>query len=255
MNNKAGKKKYIAVMILLFLLGGAIGFAAVMLIDKGYDFSSIFKVDSLTAGRVIAVIYAVFTLATLLAAVISLSRTGRLISSMNEEDDEAYDLIEKRLNTPALLTTVCQLAGMGLFSASCYFLMQNLKIEGIIFALIPAFVMLVSVIVVMGINSKIVDAEKKLNPEKQGSVYDMDFGRKWFGSFDEAQKQMAYKAGYHAFQTGNRLCLVLWVLTFMLQFVFRFGLMPMIIVVTMWLTMNLSYIRAAARLESGKENV
>ena len=39
MNNKAGKKKYIAVMILLFLLGGAIGFAAVMLIDKGYDFS------------------------------------------------------------------------------------------------------------------------------------------------------------------------------------------------------------------------
>ena len=40
----------------------------------------------------------------------------------------------------------------------------------------------------------VVDLEKKLNPEKKGSVFEMQFQKTWLESCDEAQKQQHHIA-------------------------------------------------------------
>ncbi len=60
----------------------------------------------------------------------------------------------------------------------------------------------------------IVDIEKKLNPEKQGNVFDFKFNEVWLSCCDEAQKLMTYQAAYKAFMDTNITCIVLYILTF-----------------------------------------
>ena len=47
---------------------------------------------------------------------------------------------------------------------------------------------LASVAVLVVLQQKIVDLERRINPEKRGSVYDMKFQKTWMDSCDEAER-------------------------------------------------------------------
>ena len=47
-----------------------------------------------------------------------------------------------------------------------------------------------------------VDFQKIMNPEKQGSVYDLRFQKKWEESCDELEKFTIYRSAYKAYSTG-----------------------------------------------------
>lgn len=67
--------------------------------------------------------------------------------------------------------------------------------------------MLVSVALVVLVQQKIVDLVRRMNPEKQVSVYDSKFQKKWYNTCDEAERAQIGQASYQAFQAANRAAL------------------------------------------------
>ncbi len=97
-----------------------------------------------------------------------------------------------------------------------------------------------------------VDLEKKLNPEKQGSVFDMKFDKKWEASSDEAQKQIMYKAAYTAFRAANMACLTAWTIAVVIQMFVKTGVFPVVCICAIWLVLNVTYSRTAMKLQKYK---
>lgn len=253
MNN--GKKKSSKSGLIFFavcaVIGGIFGFAAAKLGREG-DIRSLFKeIDGKTAGIVLLIIQAAVTVVLSAWSIASYLSSCRRVAKLTPDDYEEHDRIEEKLNTPMTLSTIVVTLGTGLFGCAEYFLLDQSKL----LAVIPAAVFLVGFAVAFILQAKLVSIEKKLNPEKRGSVWDMNFQKEWMSSCDEAQKQMIYRAGYQAFVTGNVMCSAFCMVALVGQFIFRFGIMPIIMTSLLWLGMNLSYINTAAKLERGDSTI
>jgi amino acid transporter len=229
------------------LLGAVCGFTAAKLADGG-DLSEIFDdIDGKKVGIVLMILHIVIAAGMLTVAYVLYSKASKAAKNLDPDDDEAFDRIEAMTNTPLMAANLTLVLGTGLFGCAEYFLLDS----GKWLAVISPAVFVVSIILASVLNARIVEFEKKLNPEKKGSVWESNFQKQWLDSCDEAQKQMIYKAGYEAFRVSNSLCSVLTVLVLLAQFVFKLGVMPLVVVTLVWLTMNLTYMRAAVKLEHG----
>ena len=107
----------------------------------------------------------------------------------------------------------------------------------------------VSVFLLIFAQQKLVDLARKMNPEKQGSVYDTKFRKKWLESCDEAEQKQIGQAAYKAYNVVSTACPILWAALLMLSFAFNFSpLMPTFIVCFIWLLLQVSYCLEAIRL-------
>ena len=97
------------------------------------------------------------------------------------------------------------------------------------------------------------DLTRRMNPEKQGSVYDTKFKKKWFESCDEAEQKQIGQAAYKAFNVVSTACPILWLALLVLSYAFDFELlMPTFIVCFIWLLMQVSYCLECIRLGKRK---
>ncbi|MBD5536061.1 MAG: DUF3169 family protein [Lachnospiraceae bacterium] len=90
---------------------------------------------------------------------------------------------------------------------------------------------------------------KQMNPEKQGSIYDLHFAAKWEESCDEREKLILYKAGYKAFYFGQVICIALAVISICCDLAFETGILPLVMVVAILLSMDVIYLCTGSRLE------
>lgn len=240
--------KAVALVLGLFVIGYIVG-RIVGRLTKGVEFSELFEVKNVRGvGMFLAVLQAVVVIGGLLAAYISFARTKKRANKWDGEDEEEIDAIENALNFPMITCSMVTILGTILFSCACYFLLTEPRIYDIL----PTATFIIGMVGSIVLNEQAVTLEKKLNPEKEGSTFDRNFHKKWMDSCDEAQKQVIWQSGFAAYQAGNMACYFLWIFTFILQMLLRFGLMPMLCVGIIWLTLNTSYMLTAARLERGK---
>lgn len=101
---------------------------------------------------------------------------------------------------------------------------------------------------------KAVNFIKRINPEKKGSVMDVKFQEKWMNSCDEAEKLTIYKSAYGAYKTISVMCMILWFVCLFGAIMWNFGLVPVFMVGTIWLAMQISYYYNAYKLEKRKNN-
>lgn len=142
----------------------------------------------------------------------------------------------------ALLCTSAQLVLDMFFFAAAQGSPSKTALLSVLFFLVSAFVLVFS-------QQKIVDLTRQMNPEKQGSVYDTKFRKKWLESCDEAEQKQIGQAACQAFNAVNVLCPALWVVLLMLSFAFSFDLLlPAFTVCLIWLVLNVSYCLACIRL-------
>ena len=86
-------------------------------------------------------------------------------------------------------------------------------------------------------------------PEKQGSVYDLRFKKKWLESCDEAEQRQIGQAAYKAFNVVNGACGLLWVLLILLSYAFHFSVqLPVFLVCLLWLLLSVTYTLECIRL-------
>lgn len=259
-NRKSDKKIYITFIVVMAVLYGA-GYLVGRLVARGERDGSLETVlgvlkDSLTT--VVPPLYFVLAVIFLIVVCILYISCKKMYKTLqgNPEDDDLWDCLEDKLNQPLILSNV--MAIMNLFFFGCVLWMVEFNSYGksggydtaiVISDCVLFFVILVAVMLVP---KGIVDIEKKLNPEKEGNVFDFKFNEVWLSSCDEAQKLITYKATYKAFVDTNIACIVLYILTFLGIFMLKTSIWPMLNVCVIMLVNNLSYMLRAAKLERVK---
>jgi hypothetical protein len=101
---------------------------------------------------------------------------------------------------------------------------------------------------------KIVDLIRRMNPEKQGSVYQVDFHKKWYASCDEAEQKKIGQSAYKSFSIMNLAFPIAWLAALLVGFIISGDVFPVILVSVLWLVGSISYQREAIRLEQPKDS-
>ena len=102
-------------------------------------------------------------------------------------------------------------------------------------------------VVCVALQQKLVDLCKRLNPEKQGSIYDTKFQKKWFESCDEAERLIIGQCAMKAYQAMARVCLGLWLVFVLGGMFFDWGFLPSLAVCIIWGTGQTVYAWHAAK--------
>lgn len=237
-NNKAGVK-FILILVIAALLGGIIGFC--MLFFQG---SGIEEIAGAIQDSLIQIAPGVSLVVTvvLFAAAHGLYRQARkMYDGWNEEDDEEMERIEKKLTISLLLISLITIQAFFFFAAGVLGLAELVQKSGLMGIFCNLVAMIVAIVCTGKGQKEVVDFEREMNPEKQGSVYDIDFAKKWENSCDEAEKMAIYKASYSAYKATQRCCMVLWIICAIGGMLWNIGLLPVTIVTIIWATQTISY--------------
>lgn len=256
-NKKSDKKIYITFIVVMVVLYGA-GYWVGRLVARGERSGNLETVlgtlkSSLTT--VVPPLYFVLAILSLLVVGILYISCKKMYKTLqnNSEDDDLWDCLEDKLNQPLILSNVMSI--MDIFFFGCVIWMAEFNSYGknggyeAVIVIADCVLFFVIMAAAMIVPKGIIDIEKKLNPEKEGNVFDFKFNEVWLSSCDEAQKLITYKATYKAFMDTNITCIVLYILTFIGTFMLKTGIWPMLCVCVIMLVNNLSYMLRAAKLE------
>lgn len=182
------------------------------------------------------------------------SKAKRLFSTMDEDDEEAHDAVDKGLSLALMPGSICLILNFALFSIGCELANQP-ELNDIQFNVVMLTAlagMILGLVWIIASQNAVVKLVKRLNPEKRGSVFDMNFQKQWMGSCDEGEQLITYKAAYKSFRATSMTCTLMWLVCMLAQITFHTGWFPTVCVCTIYLVQNVSYFREALRLEHGK---
>lgn len=238
--NRRADKKALRILILLTLAGAVLGFmagvASVLLQDA---YASV--AHTCMSVMTIAAPYGnfVFTTIVLMIGIHWLRKSRKLYEAWDGEDEDVINEVEYMLSKAIALTSVNVIVGFFFFGLGTYVSNSESipKADTIIMLVIAVLGLAYETVSMTVLQKNLVNFTKEINPEKRGSVYDMNFQEKWIESCDESEKLQTYKAGYHAMQTGSYTCIALWVVCMIGMTSWNFGIMPMVMVLLVWLSM------------------
>ncbi len=159
------------------------------------------------------------------------------------DENETSESIEASLSWVLLLSAVQLLINFFFMAAFCVYYMDA-DIDAL--ALVGVFV--VSDALVIFAQQKTVDLERKMNPEKHGSVYDTKFQKKWLESCDESERRQIGQACYKAYMVATRFCLGLWLVLVILSMVFEMSILPVFVLLLVWGVLQVTYTLECIRL-------
>ena len=243
-DNRRALPKYLLTILLYGLLGGVLGFFTGVAGAAGVAETVRQALDrALEAAAPWGI--AVSAVVLLGAGWYLYAAAKRRCGAWDGEDEDTMDAVERQLSWALLLTGLSVVMDFFFFAVSIVY-----------GRFLPDLVLfLAAVVVLIVLQQKIVDLERRLNPEKRGSVYDMKFQKTWMDSCDEAEKAQIGQACYTAYMVGTKTCIFLWVALLILNFVFDFGLLPIAAVLAVWGVMQTVYALECIRLSKRKGEV
>ena len=244
-DNRKALPKYLLILFVAAIFGGVLGFAAGWM---GHDSLSEAVAAAVSGFLALTAPWAIpITSAVSLTVILWMYWGAKgLFTGWDGEDDAVMDRAEEKLNWALLLATAQLILDMFFFAAAESGTSPLGGIVGVLFFIVSAFALVFA-------QQKVVDLTRRMNPEKQGSVYDTKFKKKWFESCDEAEQKQIGQAAYKAFNVVNTACPILWAALLMLSYAFNFSLlMPTFIVCLIWLLLQVSYCLECIRLGKRK---
>ena len=242
--------KFVLILVASMILGMVTSIAAAYITQDG-----LLEFDGLEQAMAAAVPY-VFVFSNLIAAIAAIvlcNRSKKEIDAWNGED-ESIDRTEQHLNYSLVLANLMTVVNFLLFSASVWAAEHSAMEERYEFRrLMAALVIFVlGMVWTVFISNRVVKLVQRINPEKRGNVLDIKFHKQWMASCDEAETQLIYQCGFHAYRAGTTVCMALWVLTLLAQLWAGTGLFPVVCIGAVWLAMTMSYLYYSIRLERHK---
>ena len=250
-NKKSNLKIYIifAVMILASLLGGFLaGRLAAVNKDTldGINWDHIWRITADT----LPIVYGVLMLATFVVSFVMYGKIKRMIRGWDGENEDVIVDIESRITTASYLPCVIVFVGLVLFPVCIYAVDRTYSnSKGMPMTIVSEVVFVVSMILYCAIEKLVIDEEKKLNPEKKGNIFDINFRRDWEKSSDEAELIAIAKSSKKGFMAGIKVGFVMWMLMFVSMFAFDTGVMPIVAVGLVLIVMYVAYCREFVRLQ------
>ena len=240
--NRKALPKFALTMLLSLLVGGVFGFLI--------GCSRVFGLEAAAFARWLdGAVRAVTPWGIPVTSVLTLGGSFLLYRSAAKkyaawdggDEDEISESIELLLSWALLLSAIQLLLNLFFMAAlaTCCLEDGSLWVVGLF---------LLSCGLVIFAQQKTVDLERRMNPEKHGSVYDAKFQKKWLDSCDESERQQIGEASRQAYLVTSRVCLGLWLVLTMLGMIFEMSVLPVFILLLVWGTMQVSYTLACIRL-------
>ena len=164
-------------------------------------------------------------------------------------DEEVPARADARLDWALVWLTTAQLLAFLLFAVSVSMMPLGYAGPGAILA--SAAELLAVLFAVIALQGRVVDLTRRFNPEKQGSVYDFKFRKKWLASCDEAERQRISQAGFTGFMACNSSCLITAVVLMVLNALLPIGPLPSIAVMIPWIAGQAAYLAECVRAKKG----
>lgn len=252
---KKTNRKIILKFICILLGCGVLGFLSAMLMNHlvGRDMLDFGALGELLAP-VVPVLFVGGNVVLCAVAVGLYLRAKKAAAGWDGEDEEVIERAEKKLSIPLILANVMMVLNFFFFSASIQvfeFTAFGERWGTLLFPVAMATFLLGYVWIIL-VTNKVVNLEKRLNPEKQGNIFDTKFQKVWMESCDELEKQKIYECGYRGYSAGSIACMVCWVVSMFGQLWAETGLLPVIMVCIIWMSMLMSYQISCIRLEKRK---
>lgn len=247
---------FVLVLAICFLAGYIVG-KIMGKVDKAQGLDTVAAAIRAFAFDAIPILFAVVSFLGCLLPVIVYARCNTLYKQLQKEreNDDLWDTLEDKLNVPMILSNIFSIVELCLFFCFLYEIEAGYGKAGG-YSSVMLVIAVVLFVITTGIEILIpkltVDIEKALNPEKHGNVLDFQFHKVWMNSCDEAERLIAYRAGYQAFLSTNLACLILCIVTFIFTFLFKTDIMGFVYVCMILLVNNVSYMLRAAKLERRK---
>ena len=233
-DNRKALPKFLASILIATLLGGVVGYFSAMAVDSSLT-------DSLPEllGHILTVAapwgIPVSAALLLLPSTWLLVQSKRLAATWDGEEEALPDAVEQKLSYVILLTSIAMVLGFFFLAAVMVYPSSLRAILGTVGA------MGLAIVWEMLLQQKTVDLIREINPEKQGSVYDTNFSKKWMESCDEAQKKEIGEAAFQAFRFTGSACIFLWALLMFAHVAFDVGLLAISLPLVIFLILQVSY--------------
>ncbi len=241
--NRKALPRFLLILILAGLAGGAAGFCAAFfgLDAMAAGFHSAGKAFSCRVAPWLQVVCAVAELAVCLP-LYRISK--REAAAWDGEEEAVSDRIERRVSIVLWISGTAFICSLFLLTASYAGGVDGSSLLPLVS--IAGFAAVAAETIVL--QQKLVDLCKRLYPEKQGSVYDFKFKKKWMDSCDEAEKILIGKCAYKAYSAVNIACLVLWLVLTMAALFLDIGFLPALAVCIIWAVSQSVYCYWSLRL-------
>lgn len=249
-DKKAGKRFLIitTVSCLGGMLMGAFGMGLVSYLKAtAWDFVSFSKLATecwIEAGSYLLICSNIIILPLLWA---SFSKQKKLLKEWDGENESVYEKIDKKLSLGMTISSALMIFDMLTYGVAFYGLIENIKIKSAIF-FIDLIFFIGSTACIMLYQKALVNLLKELNPEKQGSVYDTKFRKKWMESCDEAERQKIGEASYATCSFMNIVYEAVSVIFMIAGFFFPIGVLPITTVCLLWLAQVVFYSVKASKM-------
>lgn len=252
--DKQRKKSFFLFLALSAVAGGIVGFAVGFTRYSFGDLQAVAKKAAAAVSDGSCYANLVLACAELLLFLPLYRSSRRLYASWDGEDEAVINKIESRLELAMSVVSVNKVL-MLIFTVIGAQSMIRMADDGIFRTgmeiCFHAGWILALTIMITG-NKMAVNFEKEINPQKQGSVYDMRFRKKWFDSCDEAEKLKVYRASYASHRATGIACIGLCFFCLLGAILWGLGPLPMCIVGVIWLTDTITYCIAGYRINCGK---
>ncbi len=239
--NRKALPKFMIILLLSALVGGLAGLAV------GYMDGT--ALPETIQARCTGILSAIMpwsiwvSSALLLGAGLWIYRKSRtMFDRWDGEKETILDQAEERLSWCVLLTNLSTVLNFFFFGAGMQPLLSPPRF--------PLFLLsfVLSTAGQIFLSQKVVDLTRKMNPEKQGSVYDMKFQKTWFASCDENEQRQIGQASCKAFRAVNYTCTLLWVGLVLLSMMMDLGVLPLFLVTLLWGVNLTAFVLEAIRL-------
>lgn len=235
--NKKALPKFIGIMVLSLIFGIALGLGLVFL--SFGSFGDILAAAGLFFTRKVAgwllFIFPVVTLAVCLPIYLGAKKQ---LAAWDGEDETVSSEIETKLSVCIWATSMELIISFFLMAALISGFVDHVGTELDVGPVMFFGGMAAFLVGGLGMSTvfqqKLVDATKRLYPEKQGSVYDTKFHKKWMETCDEAEKAVIGQCAFKAYQAMCRTCLALWAVFGLGGMFFDWGFLPAMTVCVIW---------------------
>ncbi len=241
--NRKAIPKFFGILFISALIGGVLGGVFI-------------SVDTIhLIAQMVAVIYiflemitpwAILFLSVLFLGIgfVQYHTSRKLFQSWDGESEEIIDKAEEKLSWGLLLSGLNVVVDFFFFGIGFRVVsIENTMLEGV---WLVSFIL--SFVCIVVLQQKIVDLTREMNPEKQGSIYDSKFHKKWVDSCDENEQRQMGQAAYKAFRAVNITCVILWGVLILLAFIFDIGILPFFLVTLIFGVSQTVYVLECIRL-------
>lgn len=232
--NKKAFRKHALICALSFVLGVVLGGLALVLglerLGALLSAAGVFFVHKLAPWLLVA--------CAILRPAICVPRYlagKKALLAWDGEDEEALEQAERSLSVTLWINS--------LFSVVSYFLMAaafsagvltSLEKSGLLVYIVSLMAFAVNLILGSMLERRFVDLAKLTAPEKEGSIYDLHFRKKWLDSCDEAEKITAGQCAFKSYTATNHTCTALWTVFTLSAMLFGTGFLPVLVVCIIW---------------------